>query len=291
MPKAYSYDLRQKVIQAIKLDSLKITQASEIFSISRNTIRLWLKRERETGDFQALPNQPPGNGHRITDWEKFTKFVEVNGDKTQVEMAKLWPSEISDRTISRGLKLIGFTRKKKTYGYQERDEVKRIKFKEEIALYVPQDIVYIDEFGMDNREDYSYGWNAQGKQFYALKSGKRQGRINMMAAFCNGQLLAPFTVEGACNRTVFETCVETCLIPTLKPGQIVIADNATFPKGGQILQLIEEAGGQLKYLTSYSPDLNKIERCWSWLKSRIRKQLIHFDCLRDAMEAVLRTAA
>ena len=144
---------------------------------------------------------------------------------------------------------------------------------------------------MDNREDYSYGWNAQGKQFYALKSGKRQGRINMMAACCNGQLLAPFTVEGACNRTVFETCVETCLIPTLKPGQIVIADNATFPKGGQILQLIEEAGGQLKYLPSYSPDLNKIERCWSWLKSRIRKQLIHFDCLRDAMEAVLRTAA
>jgi transposase len=151
--------------------------------------------------------------------------------------------------------------------------------------------VYIDEFGMDNREDYSYGWNAQGKHFYALKSGKRQGRINMMAAFCNGQLLAPFTVEGACNRTVFETCVETCLIPTLKPGQIVIADNATFPKGGQILQLIEEAGCQLKYLPSYSPDLNKIERCWSWLKSRIRKQLIHFDCLRDAMEAVLRTAA
>lgn len=113
MPKPYSYDLRQKVIQAIKLDGLKISEACVIFSINRNTIRLWLKRQRETGDFQALPNQPPGNGHKITDWEKFTKFVEVNGDKTQLEMAKLWPSEISDRTISRGLKKIGFTRKKK----------------------------------------------------------------------------------------------------------------------------------------------------------------------------------
>ena len=78
-----------------------------------NTIRLWLKRERETGDFQALPNQPPGNGHKITDWEKFTKFVEVNADKTQVEMAQLGTEEISERTISRGLKKIGFTRKKK----------------------------------------------------------------------------------------------------------------------------------------------------------------------------------
>jgi hypothetical protein len=71
-----------------------------------------LKRERETEDFQALPNQPPGNGHKITDWEKFTKFVELNGDKTQVEMAKLWKEEISDRTISRALKKLGLREKK-----------------------------------------------------------------------------------------------------------------------------------------------------------------------------------
>jgi transposase len=143
---------------------------------------------------------------------------------------------------------------------------------------------------MDNREDYGYGWNERGKRFHALKSGKRQGRINMIAGYCNGQLLAPFTIEGACNRTVFESWLETCLIPSLKPGQIVIADNATFHKGGRIIELIEAAGCQLKYLPSYSPDLNKIEQCWSWLKSRIRKQLTQFNCLRDAMEAVLRTA-
>ena len=113
MPKPYSYDLRKKALQAIELDGLKISEASEIFGISRDTIRLWLKRKRETGDFQALPNQPPGNGHKITDWEKFTQFVKANGDKTQVEMAQLWPESISDRTISRALKKIGFTRKKK----------------------------------------------------------------------------------------------------------------------------------------------------------------------------------
>ena len=144
---------------------------------------------------------------------------------------------------------------------------------------------------MDNREDYGYGWNEKGERFLALKSGKRQGRINMIAAYGNGELFAPFTIEGSCNRTVFETWIKTCLIPRLKPGQIVIADNATFHKGGQIQKLIETAGCQLKYLPSYSPDLNKIECCWSWLKSRIRKQIIQFDCLRDAMESVLRTVA
>jgi transposase len=63
------------------------------------------------------------------------------------------------------------------------------------------------------------------------------------------------------ERTVFETWLETCLIPRLEPGQIVIADNATFHKSGRIFQLIEAAGCQLKYLPPYSPQLNKIGRC------------------------------
>ena len=71
MPKPYSYDLRQKVIQAIQLDGLKISEASLLFNISRSTINLWLKRQDQTGNFEALANQPPGNGHKITDWEKF----------------------------------------------------------------------------------------------------------------------------------------------------------------------------------------------------------------------------
>ena len=113
MPKPYSYDLRQKVIQAIELDGLKKTEASQLFNISRNTIDLWLKRLAVTGDFQALPNQPPGNGHKITDWEKFRSFARSHGDKTQAEMASMWSEQISDRTISRALKKIGFTRKKR----------------------------------------------------------------------------------------------------------------------------------------------------------------------------------
>ena len=44
-----------------------------------------------------------------------------------------------------------------------------------------------------------------GERFHALKSGRREGRVNMIAALCNQNLIAPFTVEGACNRTVFET--------------------------------------------------------------------------------------
>lgn len=60
------------------------------------------------------------------------------------------------------------------------------------------------------------------------------GRVNMIAAYCEQQLSAAFTVEGACNRVVFETWLETCLLPTLEPGKVVILDNATFHHGGSI---------------------------------------------------------
>ena len=96
MAKPYSYDLRKKVIDAILQDGLKKCEASELFNISRNTIDLWLKRLEETGDFQALPNQPPGNNNKIRDWSEFEEFARTNGDKTQKEMAELWPEEISD---------------------------------------------------------------------------------------------------------------------------------------------------------------------------------------------------
>ena len=66
MPKPDSYDLGHAALGAIKLDGLKISEVSIIFNISRSTISLWLKQQSETDDFQALPNKPLVNGHKIT---------------------------------------------------------------------------------------------------------------------------------------------------------------------------------------------------------------------------------
>jgi transposase len=141
---------------------------------------------------------------------------------------------------------------------------------------------------MNERDDYEYGWSPAGERVYGLKSGRRQGRVNLIAGHRNGQLIAPFTIEGACNRTVFETGLESCLIPVLQPGEWVILDNATFHQGGRIAQLIEAQGAQVVYLPPYSPDLNRIEKCGGWLKSRIRKQRGSTTSLREAMETVLK---
>lgn len=113
MPKAYDPDLRRKVIEAIELNGMKRCEASEFFGISRNTIHQWFKLKATTGDIKPKPAKRSGHSHKIVDWERFRAFVSAHPDKTQAEMAQLWEGDISDRTISRALQRIGFTRKKK----------------------------------------------------------------------------------------------------------------------------------------------------------------------------------
>ncbi|MBD1864557.1 MULTISPECIES: helix-turn-helix domain-containing protein, partial [Trichocoleus] len=53
MPAPYSYDLRQKAIEAFQSGEGK-SDVCRMFNISRNTLDLWLKRREETGDYQAI---------------------------------------------------------------------------------------------------------------------------------------------------------------------------------------------------------------------------------------------
>jgi transposase len=125
MPAPYSYDLRSKAVAAVKRGEKKI-EVSRFFKISRNTLDLWLKKERETGDYQA--SRPVGVGTRpkIQELEKFREFVKENSDKTQKQMAELWGSEATQQNISYACRKLGITRKKKLMdtgkGMKKKDE-------------------------------------------------------------------------------------------------------------------------------------------------------------------------
>jgi transposase len=122
MGKPYSYDLRQKVINAIKLDGIKKSEAAQVFQLSSNTIDLWLKRQADMGDYQPKSNRPHRTTAKITDWGKFTQFVRTHAQKTQAEMAELWEGDISARTMSRALQKIGWSRKKRRMGTENGTE-------------------------------------------------------------------------------------------------------------------------------------------------------------------------
>jgi transposase len=112
MPAPYSYDLRQKSIDAVKRGERKI-EVCRMLKISRNTLDLWLQRAEQTGDCRAITRYQKGNRHKITDWNRFCEFAQQHGGKTQAQMASLWGDNVTQQDISRALDKIGLSRKKR----------------------------------------------------------------------------------------------------------------------------------------------------------------------------------
>jgi transposase len=112
MPAPYSYDLRQKAIAAVKRGERK-SDVSRMMNISRNTLDLWLKREAQTGDCQAITHYQQGSRNKITDWQRFREFAQAHGGKTQGQMASLWGENVSQQNISDALRKLRLSRKKR----------------------------------------------------------------------------------------------------------------------------------------------------------------------------------
>ena len=78
---------------------------------------------------------------------------------------------------------------------------------------------------------------------------------------------------------------EKSLLPQLKPGDIIVIDNATFHKGQSIREIAQDAGCEIWYLPPYSLDLNKIERWWSVLKTWIKQRIYDFENIRECVDS------
>ena len=138
----------------------------------------------------------------------------------------------------------------------EAKQEQRDSYLEEIKHISSQDIIYIDESGIDKNISKERGWSKKGKVLQGKKSGKYYQRTNIIAGLKGNKSIAPFIFYGTCNTQLFESWVENFLIKELKPGQVVIMDNASFHKSKRTQALIESVGCRIIFLPPYSPDLN-----------------------------------
>lgn len=160
---------------------------------------------------------------------------------------------------------------KKQMIYREADCTKRQEFITQLQQYEPNQIIWIDECGLNQDLVRLYGRSSRGQRINGEISGKRiTPRISLIAAYCDGYLLAPCRVNGYTDSQVFNLWLETYLLPDLTAGQVLILDNATFHKSDKMQQLVNSAKCQILFLPSYSPDLNKIEHQWAVFKQGIR---------------------
>ena len=169
---------------------------------------------------------------------------------------------------------------------------RRRQWAQETASLEASRLIFLDESGAKTNMTRSYGWGLGGRRVVdAVPHGPWQTTTMLAAIRVDGVIPdACLALEGPITGTVFEQYVREMLVPTLRPGDIVVMDNLASHKSKAVIAAIEAAGAQLWYLPPYSPDLNLIERMWSKIKALLNKTKARVQTsLYDAIGAALRT--
>lgn len=132
-------------------------------------------------------------------------------------------------------------------------------------------MVFIDETWTKTNMAPLRGWAPCGKRLVAKVPHRHWKTTTFVAALRLDRIDAPWLLEGPIDGESFRIYVERVLVPTLRPGDIVIMDNLGSHKGKVVRYLIRLTGAKLFFLPKYSPDLNPIEQVFAKLKHLLRK--------------------
>ena len=132
------------------------------------------------------------------------------------------------------------------------------------------------------------GWGPRGQRLIGKAPHGRWRTLTFLAALRIDRIDAPCIFNGPINGERFRAYVEQLLVPTLKPGDIVVMDNLGSHKGKAVRQAIRSAGAHRLFLPPYSPDLNPIEQVFAKLKHWLRMAMARsIPEVHDAVASIL----
>lgn len=135
-----------------------------------------------------------------------------------------------------------------------------------------------------------HGWGERGKRLVAHAPYGHWKTMTFIAALRLHRIDAPWVLDGPINSEAFKTYVETELIRTLGPGDVVVLDNLGSHKGKAVRAMVRKAGARLVFLPPYSPDLNPIEQLFAKIKHAMRNAMSRSkEAVHNALAAILKT--
>lgn len=295
--KPYSRDFRQKILETKHKTQDSNQQIAVRFQVSYSFVRRLLKRYESTGSVE--PN-PHGGGKALKlnsqQIDVVTQLVEEDNDATLQQLCDRTEEKtglkVSVPTMCRLLQRLELTRKKKTLHASEADTLRVQKLRAQYWTILGEvklnDLVFIDETGVNLAMTRSYARAKKGKRAYSKCPYNRGKNITMIGAIAISGLLASLTFEGWTNKEAFLTYVKEVLVPQLWSGACVVMDNLPAHKATEVQKAIESAGARVVFLSPYSPDFNPIENCWSKLKEflRTRESRTYQELDRAITEAI-----
>lgn len=304
--KPYSNDLRTKVIKAYEKGEGSLRKTAKRFSVSLNFVWLLWERYRRTG---SVAPKPHGGGRQPAiagkDLERLRRLVDRHNDATLAEIRELFNRQagmaVSASTISRTLKRLRLTRKKKTLHASERDQKEEVRksreqFQTKMAQMQANKLVFIDETGTHLGMTRSYAWAPEGQRALGERPYDTGANISLVGALSLTGVIAALMIDGAVDGEVFRGFVQQFLVPVLQSGDVVLLDNLPAHKVQGVEAAIVSAGATVKFLPAYSPDLSPIENAWSKVKEALRgtaARKLHglIKGVKQALESVTATDA
>ena len=301
--KAYSEDLRNRVVKAYLAKEGTIKEIAARFRVSQCFVIMMLKLHRVTGGVKAKEHGG-GNPGKIVgkDRDVLDNIIKEKSDLTRAEMALEMKTrtgiEVSVTTIGRMLKKLGYSQKKKIFRASERYkpgmEEKRENYLKVISGTDVNRLYFLDESGCNLAMARKNGWSSCGSRVYGSKPFNHGKNVTMLGVLGISEILASMVFDGPVNGSAILAFVKQELAPKLKSGDVVIMDNLSSHKVNGIVESIESSGAKLIYLPPYSPELSPIEEFWSKIKNVLRKKcariLNHlYDAIAEAFDHVTST--
>jgi transposase len=178
--------------------------------------------------------------------------------------------------------------KKKTLSASERDWVARRVWSKRAARVDPAAWVWLDETGSHLGYTPTHARAPRGQRAYASAPRNRGRNKTVLASLSLAGVGPTIRFDGPMTTERFEGYVRHVLAPTLRPGQVVVADNLTAHQSERARAAIEARGAHFWHLPAYSPDFNPIEEAFSKVKAFLRRARARTeDALRTATWAAL----
>jgi transposase len=151
-----------------------------------------------------------------------------------------------------------------------------------------QQYVFLDECGVTTDLLRRYGRSPSGVRLHDHTPCSHWQTNTVVATLGLAGLRAPAVFDGPIDNPTFLAYIEQVLVPTLRPGDVVVLDNLVVHKQPEVRTAIETVGAQLRFLPPYSPDFNPIELAFAKLKAFLRAARPRtFDQVCDLIAAAL----
>ncbi|MBV8104926.1 MAG: IS630 family transposase [Hyphomicrobiales bacterium] len=295
MAKPYSQDLRDRVIDAVRTGKMSRRAAARHYAVSESVAVKWLERVERHGS-----REPVGHGgHRASKLMPHRELLEAaRAEKSDVTLQALCDRLSAERGVkadtsmmSRFFRKIGVTFKKTLVAReQDRRDISRhrARWRTYQGLIDPRRLIFLDETWTKTNMTRLRGWAPKGARLIDKVPQGRWKTATFLAALRQDRIDAPCLFDGPINGERFRAYVEQFLVPTLKPGDVVILDNLGSHKGKAVRKAIRDVGARLVFLPKYSPDLNPIEQVFAKFKTLLRKVGARtYEAISDASAEIL----